>query len=415
MSGTLNDLTANQADALKELKSKLNDIQKPIHDVHQLLRFLRARKFDIKKTEAIIRQDIVWRAQMKVDTIHEWFKIPEVCLKYWPGGSLGLDKLGHVVWLSPIGNVDPKGLIYSVKTGDIIRTNIYVIERMVKEQEVISQKLGRHIEGITLIVDLDNLSASHMWKPGMAVMIELFTIIEEHYPGFIHQMFVVRPTKLLPIAYYLIRPCFTEDTRERIHVLGSNWREVLLKHIDAEILPVHWGGTLTDTDGVPNMCPSKINLGGKVPSFFYKKGSDLNHDDMTFMELPGKRSTEVKHRISTAGSILSYEFKTASNDIAFGIYRLSESGEKISILDEKRYCSHIIPEDGEVLFEEPGLYVVKFDNRGSAFQKTRKLSYWMEVIEPKIERSSTGGAFFNNPRDSGYYQENQYMTPTGPK
>ncbi|XP_030848380.1 SEC14-like protein 3 [Strongylocentrotus purpuratus] len=258
MSGTLNDLTANQADALKELKSKLNDIQKPIHDVHQLLRFLRARKFDIKKTEAIIRQDIVWRAQMKVDTIHEWFKIPEVCLKYWPGGSLGLDKLGHVVWLSPIGNVDPKGLIYSVKTGDIIRTNIYVIERMVKEQEVISQKLGRHIEGITLIVDLDNLSASHMWKPGMAVMIELFTIIEEHYPGFIHQMFVVRPTKLLPIAYYLIRPCFTEDTRERIHVLGSNWREVLLKHIDAEILPVHWGGTLTDTDGVPNMCPSKV-------------------------------------------------------------------------------------------------------------------------------------------------------------
>nr|XP_054748079.1 SEC14-like protein 2 [Lytechinus pictus] len=329
------------------MRSNLHDVLQEDHDDHCLLRFLRARRFNVKKAEESFRRNLEWRIKNRIDSIHDWYEIPEACLKYWPGGATGLDKEGHVVWISPLGNVDPKGLLYSVKAGDIIKTNISILERLQNEQKVISRKLGRHIEGVTFIVDLEHLNAGHIWKPGMTVMTEAAALFDEHYPEIIHKMLIVRPTKIFPAVYFILKPFLSEGTRAKIKVLGGNWRDVILKHIDPEVLPVYWGGTMTDTDGNPNMCPSKVSI--PIPRF----------------------------RL--------YEFKTESHDIAFGIHRLLDSGEKISILDEKRYNSHIVPEDGEVLFEEPGLYVVKFDNHGSTFQKTRKLSYWMEVIEPRLE------------------------------
>ncbi|XP_041457499.1 SEC14-like protein 2 [Lytechinus variegatus] len=412
MSGILSDLSAKQADALNAMRSNLHDVLQEDHDDHCLLRFLRARRFNVKKAEDNFRRDLEWRIKNRIDSIHEWYEIPEACLKYWPGGATGLDKEGHVVWICPLGNVDPKGLLYSVKAGDIIKTNISILERLQNEQKVISRKLGRHIEGVTFIVDLEHLNAGHIWKPGMTVMTEVAALFEEHYPEIIHKMLIVRPTKIFPAVYFILKPFLSEGTRAKIKVLGGNWRDVLLKHIDPEVLPAYWGGTMTDTDGNPNMCPSKINLGGKVPSFYFKKGSDLTHSDMTSQQLPGKRSIEVKYKVKTLGSIFRYEFKTESHDIAFGIHRLLDSGEKISILDEKRYNSHIVPEDGEVLFEEPGLYVVKFDNHGSTFQKTRKLSYWMEVIEPRLEVNEhmMTETFDDITRDSGYLDDRGPMS-----
>ena len=43
---------------------------------------------------------------------------------------------------------------------------------------------------------------------------------------------------------------------------SADWKDVLLQHIDAHILPAHWGGTKTDPDGDPK-CPSLVSL------FFY--------------------------------------------------------------------------------------------------------------------------------------------------
>lgn len=38
----------------------------------------------------------------------------------------------------------------------------------------------------------------------------------------------------------------------------GNWKEVLLKQIDPDQLPVYWGGTKTDPDG-NEMCTSLVN------------------------------------------------------------------------------------------------------------------------------------------------------------
>ena len=42
-----------------------------------------------------------------------------------------------------------------------------------------------------------------------------------------------------------------------VTLIVGNWKEKLLQYIDADQLPVHWGGTATDPDGDP-YCRSKV-------------------------------------------------------------------------------------------------------------------------------------------------------------
>ena len=42
-----------------------------------------------------------------------------------------------------------------------------------------------------------------------------------------------------------------------VFIFAENWKAQLLEDIDADQLPVHWGGTATDPDG-DEYCRSKV-------------------------------------------------------------------------------------------------------------------------------------------------------------
>ena len=70
--------------------------------------------------------------------------------------------------------------------------------------------------------------------------------------------FIVAP-KIFPVVYNIVKPFLNEATRKKLCILEGNWKEKLLKKIDADQLPVHWGGTKTDPDGDPK-CKSEVYM-----------------------------------------------------------------------------------------------------------------------------------------------------------
>ncbi|XP_071480689.1 SEC14-like protein 2 [Diadema antillarum] len=379
MSGRPGDLNEKQKEKLAKFKENLKDVLAPKHDDMLLLKFLRARRFDLKKAEQMFRKDLEWRKENKVDTILEWYNIPDVFVKYWAGGVTGMDKEGHILYVADVGNLDPKGIMYSAKVSDILKTNIYYNEELGQQQDQMSlEKYGRRIEGVTAVIDLEKLGIHHLWKPGVDALQKVAVIEEQHYPELIHRLFIVNAPKIFPLAYSLIKPFLREDTRKKIQVLGSGWKEELLKYIDADQLPAHWGGTLTDPDGNPK-CETLVKPGGKVPESFYLKDREPPHT-LTMKEVSRGGTVELKHEIKKPDSVLRYEFQTDVSDIKFGIDRVDENGKKTPIMKLEKYNSHMVPENGELLITEPGLYLAKFDN--SSWTKTKKLSYWLELLEP---------------------------------
>lgn len=93
-------MNSTQLKALKEIKVLLVDecIVKDLTEYNDrfLLRFLRARKFDLKETVKMLTNYFEWRVENKIDEIDsfDFYELPQI-LQYYPHGYHKTDKLVH--------------------------------------------------------------------------------------------------------------------------------------------------------------------------------------------------------------------------------------------------------------------------------------------------------------------------------
>jgi hypothetical protein len=57
-----------------------------------LLRFLRARDFNVEKAREMLSQSLMWRKKHQVDRILSEYQMPQVVKDYFPGGWHHSDK-----------------------------------------------------------------------------------------------------------------------------------------------------------------------------------------------------------------------------------------------------------------------------------------------------------------------------------
>ena len=70
-------------------------------------------------------------------------------------------------------------------------------------------------------------------------------VAQDYYPETMGQCFVVNAPMVFSALYAIIKGFLDERTRSKVRIMGSNYRPVLLEHIDAENLPEFLGGTCT--------------------------------------------------------------------------------------------------------------------------------------------------------------------------
>lgn len=398
MSGRVGDLSPKQTEALEQFRERIQDIlpQLPAQHDHFLLRWLRARNFNVQKSEAMLRKHLEFRKHMKVDTIITEWRPPEVIEKYLSGGMCGYDREGSPIWYDVIGPVDPKGLFLSASKQDFIKSKIRDCEMLQKECNLQTQRLGRNIESITMIYDVEGLGLKHLWKPAIETYGEILQMFEDNYPEGLKRLFVIKAPKLFPVAYNLVKHFLSENTRQKILILGANWQEILLKYIDAEELPVIYGGKLTDPDGDPR-CRTRINHVGPVPPSYYVR-DHVKVDYEQCLSVSRGSSKQLDYEILFPGCVLRWQFASEGADIGFGVFLKAKMGEwkKAAQMEEivhnQRYNAHLVPVDGSLTCERPGVYVLRFDNTYSIFQ-AKRISFTVEVLLPDhLQTQQTNGA-----------------------
>uniref|UniRef100_A0A2K6K7T0 SEC14 like lipid binding 2 n=1 Tax=Rhinopithecus bieti TaxID=61621 RepID=A0A2K6K7T0_RHIBE len=358
MSGRVGDLSPKQKEALAKFRENVQDVLPalPNPDDYFLLRWLRARSFDLQKSEAMLRKHMEFRKQKDIDNIISW-QPPEVIQQYLSGAS----------------------------KQDLLRTKMRECELLLQECARQTTKLGKKVETITIIYDCEGLGLKHLWKPAVEAYGEFLCMFEENYPETLKRLFVVKAPKLFPVAYNLIKPFLSEDTRKKIMVLGANWKEVLLKHISPDQVPVEYGGTMTDPDGNPK-CKSKINYGGDIPKKYYVRDQVKQQYEHS-VQISRGSSHQVEYEILFPGCVLRWQFMSDGADVGFGIFLKTKMGERqragemTEVLPNQRYNSHLVPEDGTLTCSDPGIYVLRFDNTYS-FIHAKKVNFTVEVLLP---------------------------------
>ncbi len=69
----------------------------------------------------------------------------------------------------------------------------------------------------------------------------------------------------------MVKPFLQERTKNKISIFShepKQWKAAMLAEIDADELPVSYGGTLTDPDGNPN-CITMASYLRQMASLFY--------------------------------------------------------------------------------------------------------------------------------------------------
>ncbi|CAO2640402.1 SEC14-like protein 4, partial [Lemmus lemmus] len=368
----------------------------PKADDYFLLRWLRGEVTGI-------REHVEFRNQQDLNHILTW-QPPEVIQLYDSGGLCGYDYEGCPVWFDIIGTMDPKGLLMSASKQDMIRKRIKVCELLQHECELQSQKLGRKIERMVMVFDVEGLSLRHLWKPAVEVYQQFFAILEANYPETVKNLVIIRAPKLFPVAFNLVKSFMGEETQKKIVILGDNWKQELLKFMSPDQLPVEFGGTMTDPDGNPK-CLTKINYGGDVPKHYYLCRQEKPRYEHTVVVGRGS-SHQVENEILFPGCVLRWQFSSEGGDIGFGIFlktRMGErqkAGEMAEVLPNQRYNAHLVPEDGSFTCLKAGVYVLRFDNTYSLLH-AKKVGYTAEVLLPDkaCEEKLQGLRATSPPRD----------------
>lgn len=405
MSGHVGDLSPKQAEALEKFRVNVKDTLKPHQSDHYLLRWLRARDFDVKKAETMLREALQWRKEIGADTILVDYQEVEVLEKYRTGGICGRDKSGCPIYIDPYGLIDMKGLLRSAKKIDLHRKFVQVMETVAKLCQEESKKRGTYIEELVVIYDLNGLGIKQLNKPSVDMYLSIVDLCESRYPETLKKVFVINSPKIFPIIWSIVRPLLHENTAKKVVVLSGNYKETLLKHIDAEELPACYGGTRTDPDGDPR-CKSWICQGGTIPKQYYNQAEP--HVAMTAVNIGRGSTLQLEYEVHEPNSILRYEFQTDDHDIGFGVFRKTskerlKASEMDTILSTQRSNCHLVPEDGAIECDLPGIYVFRFDNTYSMV-RSKKVYYLIEVLEPESKSNSSSNksdqASYRSPRNS---------------
>lgn len=73
-------------------------------------------------------------------------------------------------------------------------------------------------------------------------------------------MLYLKVPNVFAVVFAMVKPFLSQVTLNKIRVFGQEpdkWKAALLEEINADQLPVHYGGTLTDPDGNP-CCLTKV-------------------------------------------------------------------------------------------------------------------------------------------------------------
>uniref|UniRef100_A0A8D0VI57 SEC14 like lipid binding 1 n=1 Tax=Sus scrofa TaxID=9823 RepID=A0A8D0VI57_PIG len=237
----LGDLTPLQESCLIRLRQWLQETHKgKIPKDEHILRFLRARDFNIDKAREVLCQSLTWRKQHQVDYILDSWHAPQVLQDYYAGGWHHHDKDGRPLYVLRLGQMDTKGLVRALGEEALLRYVLSVNEEGLRRCEDNTKVFGRPISSWTCLVDLEGLNMRHLWRPGVKALLRIIEVVEANYPETLGRLLILRAPRVFPVLWTLVSPFIDDNTRRKFLIYAGNDYQGpggLLDYIDKEIIP----------------------------------------------------------------------------------------------------------------------------------------------------------------------------------
>lgn len=315
-------LTPLQESCLIRLRQWLQETHKgKIPKDQHVLRFLRARDFNLDKAREFLCQSLTWRKQHQVDFLLDTWDRPQLLQDYYTGGWHHHDRDGRPLYVLRLGQMDTKGLVRALGEESLLKQVLSINEEGLRRCEENTRVFGRPISCWTCLVDLEGLNMRHLWRPGVKALLRIIEVVEANYPETLGRLLILRAPRVFPVLWTLVSPLIDENTRKKFLVYAGNDYQGsggLVDYISREIIPDFLGGD----------CMCDIPEGGTVPKSLYRTAEELESEENRLMSDSIYKSAsifkgapyEMLIEIAEASSVITWDFDVFKGDVIFNIY-----------------------------------------------------------------------------------------------
>lgn len=214
-------------------------------DTLTLLRFLRARKFDVAAAKTMFVECEKWRKEFGTDDLPRTFDYkekPEV-FKFYPQYYHKTDKDGRPVYIEKLGKIDLNAM-YKITTAERMLQNLVTEYEKLADPRLpaCSRKAGKLLETCCTIMDLKGVGITSI--PSVYGYVRQASgISQNYYPERLGKLYLINAPWGFSGAFNAVKGFLDPVTVDKIHILGSNYKKELLAQVPAENLPEDFGGT----------------------------------------------------------------------------------------------------------------------------------------------------------------------------
>ncbi|KAJ7902325.1 CRAL-TRIO domain-containing protein [Mycena leptocephala] len=254
--GHLGNLTPEQEAALAKISEELRAegaFVEARHDDATLLRFLRARKFDVAKAKEMLLAAEKWQKEFGVEELVKTFDFAERAEvdKYLPQYYHNMDKSGRPIYIQRLGDLDVKAM-YACTTQERLLQNLVVEYEvfLTSRLPACSAAVGHPVETSLSILDLGGVSLSTFLRVKDYVAAATH-IGQNYYPECMGAFYVVHAPMGFSTVWGAVKPWLDEVTVGKVHILGGpkEYEPGLRAQVDDGCLPKEFGGRCECTGG----------------------------------------------------------------------------------------------------------------------------------------------------------------------
>lgn len=254
------NLSQQQVLAVSLLKKMLIENETDFYDdgeyeYFKLLRFLRARKFDVNEAYTLLINDIEWRTYtVGLDLKYECAENILNCdiakvIKQYPAFIQGVDKQMRPVCYRP-GSFKMNKLLELTTFDDLIRFHAWESEQALKIMSKQTQLTGYNIETFVVIVDAREFSLNLATTDAISFIKSMSAVDSNHYPERLGCCLIINAPFMLSLTWSVIETFLDSVTKAKIKIMSGpgEWQPVLFSLIEKDQIPMMYGGTARDPD-----------------------------------------------------------------------------------------------------------------------------------------------------------------------
>jgi len=216
-------------------------------DTLTLLRYLRARKFDVNASKKMFVDTENWRKEFGggVDDLTRTFEYKEKkdIFNFYPQYYHKTDKDGRPVYIEHLGKINLVEM-QKITTDDRMLQNLVVEYEKLADPRLpaCSRKSGYLLETCCSVFDAKGVSLTS--APSVYGYLQMATgISQNYYPERLGKLYIINAPWGFSTVFAVVKRFLDPVTVAKIHILGTGYQKELLGQIPAENLPKSLGGT----------------------------------------------------------------------------------------------------------------------------------------------------------------------------